>query len=189
MNREQMLAVVQSKLPEHRFLHTLGVEETAIALAKKLGQSVEEASTAAILHDIVKYAEKQWLANEIVVRNLEPNLLNYHHELWHSHVGAEIAKDDFQINNDNILNAIRFHTTGRLQMSTLEKIIYVADMIEPNRKFPGVDNLRQLVEENFDDGAIACAKHVIQYLLSQNEAIYPDTLYCYNDFVQKRGNN
>ena len=87
---------------------------------------------------------------------IDRRLLSFHHELWHGPVGAMIARKEFGVTDEDMLNAIRFHTTGRAGMSPLEKLIYIADMIEPGRDFPGVETLRELAEENirFGDGSL-----------------------------------
>ena len=74
---------------------------------------------------------------------IDYRLASFHHELWHGPVGAIIARDEFDITDEDTLNAIRFHTTGRAGMSLLEKLIYVSDMIEPGRDFPGVEHIKR----------------------------------------------
>ncbi len=80
----------------------------------------------------------------MIENKVDQRLFNFHHELWHAPVGAIIAASEFNVTDKEVLNAIRYHTTGRAGMSKLEKVIYVADMTEPGRNFPGVENLREL---------------------------------------------
>ena len=186
MEREQeILQVVKEKMPEKRYIHTLGVRDTAVILAKRYGADIDAAITAAIIHDIAKYADLQWMRQ--VVRNhaLDPALLPWENEILHGPVGAVIAKEQFGIEDEDILNAIRYHTTGRANMSKLEKIIYVADMIEPNRQFDGVDRLRKLAEENLDKAMKACVKHTISFLVATQQRIYPLSIDCYNDLMRE----
>ncbi len=188
MNREDLLNAIRTRMPEKRYVHTIGVMETAIRLASVYGVSEKEAEISAILHDVVKFADRQWLKEMIIVQNLEPTLLQFHHELWHGPVGSYIAQTEFGVNNQDVLNAISFHTTGRKGMSKLEKIIYCADMIEPNRTTPGVEILRLQDEAGLDELMKACIKRSIEFLIQKNQPVYPDSIHCYNDLVTRKEN-
>lgn len=121
MEREQYLAAIKPRMPEKRYIHTIGVMETAIDLAQKYGEDVKKAEIAAILHDIAKYEDIEWMENIVRDENLDPQLIGWGSELLHGPVGAYIAQSEFGITDDELLNAIRFHTTGRVGMSRLEK--------------------------------------------------------------------
>ncbi|MGL5648076.1 MAG: bis(5'-nucleosyl)-tetraphosphatase (symmetrical) YqeK, partial [Clostridium sp.] len=101
-------------------------------------------------------------------------------ELWHSIVGPIVAKEKFNINDEEILSAIRFHTTGKEDMSLLDKIIYIADMIEPSRVFDGVGEIRKEVLENLDKGVLVGMNHTISFLLSKNGMIEENTIKARN---------
>jgi len=146
MEREQYLAAIKTRMPEKRYIHTLGVMETAIALAKIYGEDEKKAETAAILHDISKYADIDWMEQIVQQQKLDQQLLGWGSELLHGPVGAYIAKSEFGITDEDILNAIRFHTTGRVAMSRLEKIIFVADMIDSLHTWYRIDELVKLVQ-------------------------------------------
>ena len=92
-------------------------------------------------------------------------------ELWHSMVGPIVAKEIFKIEDEEILSAMRWHTTGKENMSKLDKVIYMADMIEPNRNFPGVDILRRETFKDLDNGVLQGLNHTIKYLLNKGVAI------------------
>ncbi len=187
MDHSQMLKVVKERLPENRFIHVLGVVDTAIELAKEFNVPESKAQTAAILHDVAKFSDREWMKSIIVSEKLDPLLLEYHAELWHAPVGAYVAKTEFEVEDEDVLNAIRYHTTGRESMSDLEKVVYIADLIEPNRKFTGVEELRQLKERGLDVMMEASVKHSIEFLVSKNQPVFPDSLKCYNYFVQQKG--
>lgn len=189
MNKEELLKAIHTRMPEKRYVHTLGVMETSLRLAKVYGVPEQDAQQAAILHDVVKYAERDWLKNTIVEQQMDPMLLQFHHELWHAPVGAYVAQQEFGIANQDILNAICYHTTGRAQMTKLEKIIYCSDMIEPNRQFPGVDELRKQDDQGLDKLMMACLKRSIQFLMQKNQPVYPDSIHCYNDLVTRKEND
>lgn len=186
MNRDNYLAAVRQRMPEPRYVHTLGVMETAIHLASHYGVSQENAETASIFHDIAKFSKPEWMKHIIQKEHLNPLLLDFHHELWHAPVGAYIVEREFGIDDEHILNAIRFHTTGRADMSPLEKILYVADMIEPNRQFPGVDLLRQQSTNGLDYAMKVCITHSITFLIKKNQPVFPDAIHCYNDLVIRK---
>lgn len=187
MKFEQLLEQMKRRMPEKRFIHTRGVAMTAIHLAKKYGEDTEKAEIAGILHDSVKYAEKEWLRNIILSEKMNPVLLDFHHELWHAPVGSYVAKTEFQIDDEDILQAIKYHTTGRAGMSSLEKIIYISDMIEPSRNFPGVDLLREKAEKDLEDAMLSCIQHSVTFLIEKKQPVFPDSFHCYNDLIQKRG--
>ncbi|MBB5180797.1 putative HD superfamily hydrolase involved in NAD metabolism [Planomicrobium koreense] len=187
MDQSAMLQKVKKRLPENRYNHVLGVLGTAVELAKRFNVPEEKAQVAAILHDVAKFSDRQWMQSVIISQKMDPLLLDYHAELWHAPVGAYVASYEFGVNDEDVLNAIRYHTTGRAGMSDLEKIIYVADMVEPNRKFTGVDELRQLKEQGLDVMMEACIKHSIEFLVSKNQPVFPDSLKCYEYFTKQKG--
>lgn len=185
MNLEQAKQIVKDILPEKRYIHTLGVIESALSLAKEHGVSEEDAGIAAALHDMAKFHDKHEMRAVIVDHGLDTALLQFHHELWHAPVGAVFAKEKLNITNEDILNAIRYHTTGRPGMSDLEKVIYLADYIEPGRSFNGVENVRAVAHEDLDEAMKIALKQSIQFLISKNQPVFPDTLASYNGYVQK----
>ncbi|WP_422123106.1 bis(5'-nucleosyl)-tetraphosphatase (symmetrical) YqeK [Planococcus sp. X10-3] len=187
MNQSRMLQIVKKRLPDNRYGHVVGVLNTATALAIRFGVAQEKAQVAAILHDVAKFSDREWMKSIIEKENMDPLLLEYHSELWHAPVGAYVAASEFGVTDEDVLNAIRYHTTGRAGMSDLEKVIYIADLVEPNRKFKGVEELRQLKEQGLDVMMEACVKHSIDFLVSKNQPVYPDSLKCYEYFVQQKG--
>lgn len=188
MDPSLMLQKVKERLPEKRYNHVLGVMNTAVALAKVYGVSEEQARIAAILHDVAKYADRDWMRGIIEKENMDPLLLDYHHELWHAPVGAYLAAYEFGVADQEILDAIRYHTTGRAAMTNLEKIVYIADMIEPSRKFPGVERLRAMKNDGLDQLMEASIRQSIEFLTSKNQPVYPDSLKCLKHFEQQKGN-
>lgn len=180
-----MLAKIKPRMPEKRYIHTIGVMETAITLAKLYGVDPKCAETAAIIHDVAKYADVDWMKQVIVREQLDEQLLQWNAEIMHGPVGAVVAREEFGVTDEDILNAIRHHTTGRAGMTKLEKIVYVADMIEPNRKFDGVERLREVANENLDEAMRACVCHTLSFLIATRQAIYPLSISCYNDLMRE----
>jgi len=185
MKREQALAIVKEHLTEHRYVHTIGVMETAIKLAEKHGVNAEKAELAAIFHDYAKFRPKEEMKKIIVEQKMDPTLLDFHSELWHAPVGAYLVEKEAGICDEEILDAIKYHTSGKPRMSMLAKIIYLADYIEPNREFPGVREVRELTEVNFHQGFIKSVKNTISFLIQNNRPVFPLTFQMYNNIVMK----
>ncbi|OUK29466.1 HD domain-containing protein, partial [Enterococcus faecium] len=163
-------------MSEQRFKHVLGVEETAVALAKKYGASPEKASIAALTHDYAKERPDEEFKMVIVRDGFDPELLNYNNAIWHGLVGASFVERELGITDAEILHAIRVHTTGAAKMSLLDKIIYVADYIEPGRDFPGVQDARAIAWADLDEAVAFETKHTLAHLLAQEQQIYPKTI-------------
>lgn len=178
---------LSKRLSLQRFEHVLRVRDTAKILAEKHAISVIDAEQAALYHDIAKNDAKQSLEEVLLRENVDKRYLSFHHELWHAPVGSIIAHDEFGVMNEDVLNAIRYHTTGRARMSQLEKLIYVADMIEPGRDFPGVEKLRELASEDLDVAMGACIYQSVQFLISKKAQVFPDSIDCYNEHVIMKG--
>ncbi len=188
MDTDLMLQQVKQRMPEKRYIHVLGVVESAIELARQYGVSEEKARVAAILHDVAKYADRDWMREIIQSEEMDLRLLAFHHELWHAPVGAFVAVEEFGIEDEEVLDAIRFHTTGRAGMSDLEKVVYIADMIEPSRKFPGVEQLRGQKLHGLDRLMESAIRQSINFLTKKNQPVYPDSLECLAHFEQQKGN-
>lgn len=189
MNREELLSKVKEQMTDHRFMHTLGVAATAVALAERFGADAQKAELAGLLHDFCKFWDKGKM-REIVEResSLPGELLDYDKELWHAPVGAIVARQELGIQDQEILDAIAYHTSGRPGMSRLEKILWLADYIEPGRQFPGVEEVRELAEQDLDLALLQALGNTITFLVKQKKKIYPLTLHTYNDLVCKGKN-
>jgi predicted HD superfamily hydrolase involved in NAD metabolism len=187
MNRDQALQLVKPQLTDHRYLHTIGVMETAIKLAERYGADVKKAELAAIFHDYAKFRPKDEMKQIIVEQSMPPILLEYNSELWHAPVGAFLAEKEAGITDSEVLDAIRYHTSGRIGMTRLDKIVYLADYIEPGRHFPGVDEVRAIAEEDLDKALIQSMKNTIQFLMKKNQPVFPDTFNAYNSIVKNSG--
>ncbi|BBI27103.1 bis(5'-nucleosyl)-tetraphosphatase (symmetrical) YqeK [Enterococcus faecium] len=185
-SRENLMQKIQMRMSEQRFKHVLGVEETAVALAKKYGASPEKASIAALTHDYAKERPDEEFKMVIVRDGFDPELLNYNNAIWHGLVGASFVERELGIIDAEILHAIRVHTTGAAKMSLLDKIIYVADYIEPGRDFPGVQDARAIAWADLDEAVAFETKHTLAHLLAQEQQIYPKTIETYNYWVAKK---
>ncbi|PLR85872.1 phosphohydrolase [Bacillus canaveralius] len=186
MDRKKALELVKIQLTEHRYKHTIGVMETAIQLARQYGADVKKAELAAIFHDYAKFRPKDEMKHIIIAEKMPADLLAYSSELWHAPVGAFLVAKEAGITDPEILDAIRYHTSGRAGMTPLEKIIYIADYIEPGRQFPGVDEVRELAETDLEQALVRSVQNSLVFLIKQNQPVYPQTLMTYNDLVTKR---
>ncbi|WP_110926945.1 bis(5'-nucleosyl)-tetraphosphatase (symmetrical) YqeK [Bacillus massiliglaciei] len=185
MNREEALALVKEQLTERRYIHTLGVTDCAIELAERYGADVKKAELAAIFHDYAKFRPKEEMQQIILSENMDPALLQYNEELLHAPAGAYLVEKEAGITDPEVLDAIRYHTSGRIGMTLLDKVIYVADYIEPGRSFPGVDEVRETAKHNLDHALIQALRNTIVFLMTRNQTIYPDTFQTYNDLIFK----
>lgn len=182
--REALIEAVSTQMPDKRWKHTLGVMETSIQLAKQYGADPERAETTAILHDVAKYWPVERMKEIIEQNQLNLDLLVYDKQMWHSEVGAFVAEKDYGITDPDIINAIRFHTSGREDMSLLEKIVCLADYIEPGRDFPGVDKIREKAQVSLEEGLVAGFDSTISLLLEKRRVIFPLTVLARNDLVR-----
>lgn len=168
LSKEEMKIYLKEHLTESRYNHTLGVVETAIRLAEINKVDKDKAEIAALAHDIAKNMTIYELKDIIYKNNIN---LSYDEEktleLWHSIVSPILGREIFGIEDEEILSAMRWHTTGKENMSKLDKIIYMADMIEPGRNFPGVDLIRKESFDDLDKGLLQGLTHTIKYLLDK----------------------
>lgn len=189
MNRDTALKLVNEKINGPRFEHTLRVVDSAKVLAKDFGADVKKAELAAILHDYAKLTPVKDLQAMILKGKEDGRLLDYHPELWHGPAAAYIFQSSFGIKDSEVLNAIRYHTTGRAKMKLLEKVVYLADYIEPGRDFPGVDEVRTVAKHHLDQAMMMALQNTIRFLLEKGAPIFPDTFEAYNDLSLNRGGN
>ncbi|WP_374721716.1 bis(5'-nucleosyl)-tetraphosphatase (symmetrical) YqeK [Peribacillus tepidiphilus] len=185
MEREKALQLVKEQITEHRYQHTLGVVETSIWLAEKYGADVKKAELAAIFHDYAKFRPKEEMKEIIIREKMPKDLLEHNEELWHAPVGAYLVEKEAGVEDPEVLDAIRYHTSGRVNMTLLEKVIFLADYIEPGRKFPGVEEVRELAKQSLDKALIKSLQNTILFLMKKNQRIYPDTFHTYNDLLLK----
>ncbi|MFC6253818.1 bis(5'-nucleosyl)-tetraphosphatase (symmetrical) YqeK [Secundilactobacillus hailunensis] len=186
-SRDQLLAKIEKQLKPARFAHVQRVEHTAVKLAKQYGVNVEKASIAGLVHDYAKQRPDEDFIEAIHHYQLDPDLVNWNNAIWHGLVGAELIKSELGIYDEEILDAVRYHTTGNRYMTTLAQIIYMADYIEPARDFDGVEQARLLTSQSLELAVAYQTKHTLMYLLENNQRIYPKTIDTYNAWVPQSG--
>ncbi|WP_426348963.1 bis(5'-nucleosyl)-tetraphosphatase (symmetrical) YqeK [Alloiococcus sp. CFN-8] len=184
-SEEKIKAYLIENIKEKRVKHILGVAEMSEKLAEFYGESTYKARIAAYIHDVAKYMPK-----EVVIRIIEEkgyeltpeDLLMP--ELLHGLAGAIIGRDKMGIEDEEILNAARYHTTGRVNMSKLEKIVFLADYIEPGRDFPGVEELREMAFLNLDKGVLLAFDSTIKHVVNGGKLLHTDTIISRNYILQ-----
>ncbi len=186
MKLENIQKDLKNVLSGKRFHHSEGVARTAFHLAEKYGANPDKAFLAGWVHDCAKefsLQEMQQIAREN--RLSADSILLSSRALLHGPVGSILAEEKYGIHDEEIKSAIYYHTTGHADMSLLEKIIFLADYIEPSRDFPGVEKLRQLAEKDLDRALLAAYDSTIAHLLDQGAYIYDLTFIGRNDLILK----
>lgn len=185
---------LKKNLDENRYQHTMNVRKTARKLArrhlhfesrKQRRAYLKKVSLAALLHDIDKGQSSEVLwrrlkkAPEVAQDDLKSS-----REIWHAFTAALTARDVFGMADEDVLNAVRYHTTGRSGMSALEKIIYLADCIEPNRHYDGVEEIRRAAREGLDLGILVALDSSIRHLQDKGANIFASTLEARKDIAE-----
>ncbi len=175
---------MKERLDEHRFIHSLGVAESAYELSKRFGGDAKKAYLAGLVHDITKNEtnERQlqlFSENGIILSQIEKN----NPKLWHAMTAPLFIKNELGITDEELLSAVRYHTTGRKGMSLLEKIVYIADYISAERDYPDVDVMRSLSKESLEKAALYSLKYTLKKLSESELVIHNDSLDFYNELI------
>ncbi len=177
-----IITFIEKHLP-NRLNHILGVREMSLSLASFYNESLEKASLASICHDLGRYLSGSEMRS-LIKEKLNIDFPSYYTKgLMHSFASFIIARDEFYINDEDVLNAIKSHTTGHANMSMLEKIIYVSDYIEPSRNIKKTEKLRELVFTSFHEVLCETVKDSIVFVIQKNEYLAKETIELYNSLV------
>lgn len=185
-NIEQINNSLKNMLDEKRYCHSVGVANEAVRIAELVGYDTDRAYLAGLIHDCAKripYDESVRIAqdNGEVLDSVTlacPGIV-------HAPVGAVIARREFGITDNEILNAVRYHTVAREKMTLLEKIIYIADMTEPNRNFDGVEELRQACCCDIDAAFFKTLRQSVIFNMEKGNILHPNTIYAWNELCMK----
>ena len=175
------LADLRTRLDDYRFTHSLNVADTCRELAKMYGEDEEKAYYTGLLHDIFKNETKEntlafFAQNNIVLTDCERNAP----KLWHAMAGSVYLQKTYGLDADCI-RAVRYHTTGRADMSLLEKIVFCADFISAERDYPGVDDMRERVKISLEYCMEEGLRFTIDELVNALLPVHPDTIHAFND--------
>lgn len=184
INREPLDDFIKSNLKESRYIHSLGVEEMAVRLAEMHGADTDKAAFAGRYHDLAKNFDNETMDAYIRKYDLPEYLLG-NNALAHSKVAAAILENEFGVDDEDVLNAVRYHTTARKDMSILEETIFVADVVEDNRTYSDLDYYQQLAYRDLDQACLEILEYTIRSLTTKEKEIDKDTLEA-RDWVLKR---
>lgn len=181
--------LLRQKLSPKRYEHSIAVMERAVELAKRYGVDAEKAKLAGLLHDVMKDEEKinllQFIGNsDILLSVAEKN----GPPLWHAIGGFLYARDVLKIEDADVLNAIRYHTTGRANMSPLEQVVYLADLTSVDRDYPDVEETRKRSEQSLHIGMLYSMNFLICDLVNKGKMLHQDTVDCYNELIERELN-
>ena len=174
---DQLTEIIRRRLTPYRFTHSVAVAEEAKRLALKYGADPAKAYTAGLLHDILKDAspaEQLQIAADFDI--LLDDTEQASQKLWHARVGAVFVEKILGISDPEIVSAIRYHTTGRANMTLLEKIIYVADFTAAGRDYDDVDVMRRLADESLDEAMRYALEYTVADLHEKHRTVHADTL-------------
>ena len=179
-------ALVKKELSKKRYEHSVRVAETAVKLAIAHGEDQSKAEIAGLLHDYCKEMPKA----EIIRISVDNHLLTSEYDLLmpqvlHGAVASVVLKDKGIIHDEQILQAIRFHTTGHKCMDMLAKIIFIADYIEPGRTTPNIDDLMDIALTNLDKCTVEIIDRTSKYLISEHRLIHEDMVKLRNEIISK----
>lgn len=185
VSKEKILNILKDSLSEKRMGHTLRVAECAAKLAEKYGADKEKAYIAGLLHDITK---EESLENQLKTADKYGIILDASFlaspQLIHPITGAEVAKSLGA--DEDVVCAVREHTLGSTNMSTLSKCVWLADLIEPGRNFTGVDEIRLLAQNDLNVAIIAAMDRTVKYLEKTGETIHPGLKEARNALERER---
>ena len=184
MTMDEMIEKLQNMVTPKRFRHSLAVRDAALQLSSKYGGDEEKAAVAGLVHDCAKGLadmEMLKLADEfgILIDSVHRTEIN----ILHAPVGAMLARNEFGITDEEVFKAIRYHTTGCENMGLITKILYIADYIAEGRNFPEVEDLRKVAYINLDAAVLMGMDLTIQYVISKNGLVHPDTINARNYLI------
>lgn len=187
MDRDEAKKIVKPRLSEKRWHHTKNVKKMAVALAERYGADPEKAAVAAILHDAAKEMPRdamlQILRDNAIIAN---NTAQRPQPIWHGVVAAILAQTQWGVEDAEILSAIRCHTTGKINMSLLDKILYMADMTSAERDFPGVEQLRTMQMQDLDLALMQAMRRTIDFQTQKGSTLDPETRAAYDWLCAQR---
>lgn len=174
---------VESKLSEYRFRHSRAVVKRALEYAKIYNVDKEIVKLVAIAHDVAKELSDEEIDKYIKMYDIKlDEIEKLNSNLLHAKIGACICKDKYQF-SDDMVNAVKYHTTGRENMSILEKIIYLADATEENKEYCSA-SYTDMIKKDINVGMVEISRWVINKLLDKEKLIHLDTIKCYNYYFK-----
>lgn len=183
---EKYKELLMHRLNQKRYYHSLCVADEAKRLALKYGSDPERAYLAGLLHDITKNSNKE--EHFEIFNNYNISLSDIElkaEKLWHAISGAAYVKNKLKISDEEIVDAIRYHTTAKSGMTLLQIILYLADFTSADRDYEDVEVIRKLTDKSLESGLKYALSYSIKDLIDQSKAVHPDTVDAYNEVVMK----
>ena len=189
MDYETMKRELSGRLKRSRYEHSLGVADTALFLARRFGEDETQARLAGLLHDCGREFPNGDMRREADARGIEyGDVERASPLLLHAQLSACRAREVYGVDDDAVLRAIARHTVGGAAMTALDKIVYFADMVEPTRDYPAVEELRRLAREaSLDEMTLAGLTRSLEFVLEKGQMIHPDTVLARNELLLARG--
>ena len=189
MEIAQMIEELEKSLNPGRFLHTMGVAETAREMAKMRGIDPDRAYLAGLLHDCAKGYDRTTVVDYCASVGVElDELAKKETALVHAVLGVYVARETYGVEDEEILSAILWHTVAKAGMTPLEEIVYLADTCEPNRTFPAADEVRELVNaEKWEEAMIRALDISIGHVLGKGTRLHPKTVEARNYYLDRLG--
>lgn len=185
MHIEAMKDTLRKYLDDRRYMHSIEVMNLSMELAEKYGEDIYRAQVAGLLHDCAKCLSYDKMVEKSIEYNADvDDLMLAGGVLLHGPVGARMARYIFGIDDFDVLMAIKYHSTGRKDMTMLDKIIYIADYIEPGRAFSGIDKVRKMVYIDIDRAVLMAIDNTLDYILAEGKLIHPYTIDARNGILQ-----
>lgn len=183
---ERLNRAVKETLSPKRYAHSLAVRDRAIELAGMYGYDWYKAGVAGLIHDICKEMDEDAQLNYLRRCGILLDALTLMHpQVWHGITASFYVRREYGIRDEEILSAVRYHTTGRAAMTLGEKILYLADLTSADRIFPNVDHVRMLCEQSLDDAVAYCQGTIMERLVRERRPIVQDALEAYNYYVMR----
>lgn len=178
--------ILKSRLNEKRYYHSLCVADEAKFLAHKYGADESKAYLVGLLHDITKNSDREehlkiFCDYNVILNDVEKSSV----KLWHAISGAEYVKNILKITDDEVISAIRYHTTAKENMTLFQKILYIADFTSADRDYDDINIMRDLSRKSLDEALKYALSYTINELIGKGVAIHPDTFYAYNEIMLK----
>lgn len=183
----EFLEEIKKRLNPDRLYHSLNVADEAKKLAKHYGADEQKAFTAGLLHDILKNTPDSELLqyferNGIMLTETE----RASRKTWHAMAGADFLRRELHVTDEDILSAVRWHTTGRAGMTLLDKVLFVADFISADRDYPGVERMREKAYVSLEDAMLEGLQFTINELVENAWPVHEDSIRAYNELVINR---
>lgn len=174
-----------------RYMHSIGVSDTAVKLAEKFNVPSEKAKIAGLLHDCAREFPTGSLIDEARKHNIAIEEIDkFQPILLHAVLGAVLAREQYGVTDGDILSAISLHTTGKPDMTALDKVVYLADMIEPHRKYDDIERIRRMIDMNsLDDIMIAAFDTSLSFVIQKGQMIHPQTVMARNFLIAQQKNH